>query len=783
MPEEIGVDEDFDPTGKTLIYDVEADGLRPTKIHCITIHDADSDFEFSAWKPESISKGVRLLERAAMSVAHFGIGYDFKVIRKLENFSPIDGHVERDSYVACAMLMGDIKEVFDYEAMERTKKDPEYGFKKKWRGKHGLDAWGFRIGLAKGDYSEWMKSQGLDPWAEFNPFMFDYMRNDGAVLKILWNERIRPLMEVGDPVANERALKIEHFMAREMQRLEEDGILFDRDRANEMCDGLMKKRVLVEKELVDAFGGRYEPKKWIYRRDASNGSHNLTPLQWTFPGNLMWHPRTDADLASLEQEREMWGQWVTPAKRPGPVKRLERRLAKLYKQLNYVVDYWMPDLVNDLAAKISKLEAEKRALPPDPIPDRVRIGEYGPVIEEGSFTPIVYKKVSVGSRKQVARRLIEMGWHPTELTPTGDPKMSEDEMDIAAETFPLAKRLGFYYLINKRLSQAKIGKTGWLKMTDRNGFIHPTIRPCAAVTARATHSHPNMSAVPAVESVKDPTPDNPNHTRIAWGEEGVWGADCRACFTVPPGFKQVGADLKGIELRCLAEELWDYDSGAFYHVLDATDPDFHERNRQILKVANRTVAKRFIFAWLYGGGDEMLGEIVFPTRTPSAKKAAGAILRQRIVSGIKGVRELLMRIKRMTKNPYVKTRHSIMVGMASFECETACIPAIDGRLLGSRGAHSALNTRLQSAGAIIAKYWIYCIIKALDKLGWKRGYDGDYVFMLWSHDEIQFAIREDKAEQFAKLTEDMALKAGQMLKFRVPIEAEAKIGDNWMECH
>ena len=320
LPEEIGIDVDFDPSGATLLYDIEADGLNPTKIHCITIHDADSDFEYSAWRPESIRKGVRLLEQAAMSVAHYGLGYDSPVLRRLENFTPREGHVERDSYVACCLLMGDIKEIYDYAALEIAKKHDDYGFKKKWVGSQGLDAWGFRLGLAKGDYSEWMKSQGLDPWAEFNPYMFDYMRNDGAVLKLLWNERIRPLMnEVGDPKANERAMKLEHFMAREMYRLKDDGILFDKKRAEEMCADLEARKVIAEAEILEELGSRYEPKKWIYRRDASNGTHNLTPPQFTYPGNLIWHPRYDDDLESLGQAREMWGQWKTPKRRPGPV--------------------------------------------------------------------------------------------------------------------------------------------------------------------------------------------------------------------------------------------------------------------------------------------------------------------------------------------------------------------------------------------------------------------------------------------------------------------------------
>ncbi len=44
-------------------------------------------------------------------------------------------------------------------------------------------------------------------------------------------------------------------------------------------------------------------------------------------------------------------------------------------------------------------------------------------------------------------------------------------------------------------------------------------------------------------------------------------------------------------------------------------------------------------------------------------------------------------------------------------------------------------------------------------------------------------MREDQAEEAARLIEQAAAKAGEALAFRCPVDAEGKVGNNWRECH
>src|SRR3546814_4718985 len=42
-----------------------------------------------------------------------------------------------------------------------------------------------------------------------------------------------------------------------------------------------------------------------------------------------------------------------------------------------------------------------------------------------------------------------------------------------------------------------------------------------------------------------------------------FGRECRALFTVLPGFSQLGADQAGLELRCLGSFIAAFDGGAY----------------------------------------------------------------------------------------------------------------------------------------------------------------------------------------------------------------------------
>lgn len=112
------------------------------------------------------------------------------------------------------------------------------------------------------------------------------------------------------------------------------------------------------------------------------------------------------------------------------------------------------------------------------------------------------------------------------------------------------------------------------------------------------------------------------------------------------------------------------------------------------------------------------------------------------------------------------------------------ITGLDGRKVPIRSAHAALNSLLQSAGAVICKQWLVFLEEALQARGLKHGWDGDYAFCAWVHDECQIACRTPEvAALVAELATATVTKAGEHFNLRCPLAGDAKVGTNWAETH
>ena len=107
---------------------------------------------------------------------------------------------------------------------------------------------------------------------------------------------------------------------------------------------------------------------------------------------------------------------------------------------------------------------------------------------------------------------------------------------------------------------------------------------------------------------------------------------------------------------------------------------------------------------------------------------------------------------------------------------------LDGRRLFVRKRHATLNTKLQSAGAIVCKRWLLLIDGALQAQGLQPG--ADFEFLIWNHDEVQIETRTfEIAEIVAETCKQQAVIAGQHYHMACPLAAESKIGTTWATTH
>jgi DNA polymerase-1 len=337
------------------------------------------------------------------------------------------------------------------------------------------------------------------------------------------------------------------------------------------------------------------------------------------------------------------------------------------------------------------------------------------------FSRLDYPEFNLGSRQQIGRYLQYFGWKPETFTEKGQPIVDEGVLN-KVKGIPEAELIGEYLMVQKRIAQIQ----SWLDAVQDNGRVHGYVNANGAVTGRMTHSKPNVAQVPAGNA--------------------PYGKQCREVWTVPTGYKLVGMDASGLELRMLAHYMNDKD-----YTNEILNGDIHTANQLASGVKTRNQAKTFIYAFLYGAGDAKIGSIV------GGSARDGKRLKEQFLRNTPALRKLRERVAVASGRGYVL--------------------GLDGRRVAVRSEHAALNTLLQSAGAIVMKKAL-CLLDEYAQL-----HKIDYKFIGNIHDEIQTEVAEKDAERFGRLATACIEAAGNHYKLNCPLAGEYQIGSDWSETH
>ena len=369
----------------------------------------------------------------------------------------------------------------------------------------------------------------------------------------------------------------------------------------------------------------------------------------------------------------------------------------------------------------SKLEAEASQIEKD-------LQTVFPPITEERYSEKTGKRLSdkvehfnPNSRQQISKRLIEKGWKPENLTPTGHPIVDEGTLK-RVKNIPEALQIAHYLLLQKRVSQIK----SWIDVVQEDGKVHGRVMTLKAISGRMAPNSPNMAQVPASYS--------------------PYGKECRSVW-IPTNDKYtlVGCDASSLELRCLAHYMGDKK-----FTNEVVDGDIHTANQKAAGLKTRDQAKTFIYALIYGAGAEKIGSIV-----GGGKKEGQRVISQ-FMKNMPALKALRDKVDRVAKTGFVR--------------------GLDGRLLKVRQYHASMNLLLQGAGAIICKEW-------LRQITYKVQQAYDYKLVASIHDEYQFEVRRDQAERFGEITKQAMKLTQKELSIHCPLDSEYKIGKNWYETH
>jgi len=281
------------------------------------------------------------------------------------------------------------------------------------------------------------------------------------------------------------------------------------------------------------------------------------------------------------------------------------------------------------------------------------------------------------------------------------------------------------------------------KMVDqKTGRIHTSFNQAVTATGRLSSSKPNLQNIPA---------------------RGDLGQIVRRAFIAPPGFKILAADYAHIELRIIASLANDK------KMIDAflAGEDIHQNTAcQIWGIQPKDVtpeirraAKTINFGVTYGMGPKSLAEAAGISFEEAKKYIA------KYFTVYEGIKNFLEETREKARDfGYVETLFGRRRYLPEIYSEIPMVRAEAERM--------AVNMPVQGTAADIMKLAMIAVAAGLPKIS-----PGSKM-ILQVHDELVFEAPESDIKKVAKFVKETM---ENVVKLKVPIVAEVKVGENWGE--
>ena len=226
-----------------LVFDIETDGLNPSKIHCIVaIDEHDKVYTFT---PDEIDQGVDLLSKADTLIGHNIIGYDIPAIKKLKDV---------DLTKSCNLI--------DTLLISRLLKPTR-------EGGHSLEMWGYRLKFHKSDQPE---------WDVFTEDMLEYCIKD-----VQLNKKVYEVLLKYSEGFSAESIELETSVAKILHEQERVGFKFDMEKGVMLLSQLQERMKEVEDEVHKVFKPRWVDEKMVtpkLKKDGTLSKQGLTEYEY-----------------------------------------------------------------------------------------------------------------------------------------------------------------------------------------------------------------------------------------------------------------------------------------------------------------------------------------------------------------------------------------------------------------------------------------------------------------------------------------------------------------------
>ena len=697
------------------VIDIETNGLLDTcdKIWCAVSTDLDTKEVkvFSDHTNQIVDGGTKEflehMKACDQVIGHNFISFDLEAIRKITGFI-------YEGEVVDTLLLSKL--------LHFTRYIPK-GSGNATR--HSLACWGVRTGVEKPSQGQW------EIWEES---MLNRCKEDVRINVLTYYKLLR---EMQDQPGIEKAIKMEHEVARVSVEQVRNGWLLDKQKASENVRYLTEEIERLRSELEPQIPLKVTPKD--------------PACTWEDANERMGNPFKKVPITRLDHLQRP----IKPTRRPHIPKILKNGYYDRYTAL------WFG------------------------IPQEDALGER---MVGGPFTRLEMKKVKLSQHKLIKEHLLRLGWKPTQWTFKTDrankvlrddngqplknsPKITEDSYaSIPGEFGQMFGRWATLVHRLNTLSNPRDDKKGWVNIVRTDGRISCEPDTLGAATGRMTHK--NLVNVP--------------------GTRSIFGKEMRQCFIAPEGKTLIGADAAGAQLRLLAGAMGDEEyletvisgveedeegnfigtdvhtqNGIAAGLISQADVDWlrdhksdhpdYPRKHDVF-VGNRGSSKNFIYGLLFGAGPAKMGILV----NGGAKE--GKELRDRFLAGFPKLKDLMDKLVEEFDYHKVKTKEGYIKGL-------------DGRRIYLDSKHKLLNYLLQGNEAVYMKY----VMVLADQLLRKNNVDTK--LLVFMHDELNYEVSPKDLNKAKKILSHAFAKVGETLPIGCPMSSDPKVGKNWYEIH
>ncbi len=360
------------------------------------------------------------------------------------------------------------------------------------------------------------------------------------------------------------------------------------------------------------------------------------------------------------------------------------------------------------------------------------VSDNPPMLPGTEFQRFTIEPITLSNMDLVKEWLHTIGWKPDDWNVKRDPhggwirtgpKLTSSSL---AKLGRIGKLIDRYYTIKNRKATIE----SWFERIERdehnNCRLHGRMWTVGTPSFRCRHEV--IVNLPAVDA--------------------PYGRMLRELFISEPGYRVVGADSAGNQLRGLCHYVGDKN----YTEL-VVNGDQHSRNAAVLS-CTRSLAKSFLYAILFGAGDAKLGQTLYGVSSvPKGKDA-----RRKFTANLPGFDSLVNKLKNIY-NQY------------------GCIPALDGRKIYARSDYQVLNYLLQTAEGITCKAAVSYAMKKI------KEENLDAYPAIFYHDEQAWIVNDKDTKRVGEILQESFREAPKWFGVDCMDGGDYKIGDSYADVH